>query len=366
MIKIGFVGDICPGGTLVNGYEFDSNIIEVLNDLDLRVCTLESAFGDGTTYCHIKSSKNIWTIIYSPDDCIRVLKELGINAVSLANNHACDCDLEGLSHTIDLLDKYGIAHFGAGKNINDARKPAIITVKGKKVCLIGYCFNDLYAPYHPTDVSGGLNLYNKQNILDDINYYKTVCDYVFVLPHWGKENSYHPKYEEWQDAKDFVNAGATAIIGSHAHRLQPVFRYKGHTIAMNMGNFIFPDRYVKPPRVTCYPEKNELTNKTIPEMWDFGFVEELTLKRLSDSARYGAVLIIRMDKIMSSRIITTYLSHNNNLQRKILPLKTRLARQVIKMSMKNVLFHRLELFALDCYNMISYRTRKLIGIIRRK
>lgn len=95
-LNIAFVGDIMPGGVFVQSGGVSKEVQNYLSSFDLRVGTLESAFGDGTTLCHIKNNPQLGTIIFSPDERVKMLLDMGINAVSLANNHSCDCDLLGL------------------------------------------------------------------------------------------------------------------------------------------------------------------------------------------------------------------------------------------------------------------------------
>ena len=104
MIKIGFVGDINPGGEFYLSGRISPDVQSVFREFDIRVATLESSFGNGNTLCHIKSNDpKLGNIIFSPDESIKVLKDLGIDVVSLANNHVCDLDRDGLIHTIDLF-----------------------------------------------------------------------------------------------------------------------------------------------------------------------------------------------------------------------------------------------------------------------
>lgn len=158
MIRIGFVGDIFPGGCWALNDGLTDDVLSVLSQLDLRVANLETAFGDGSIQCHIKmADPKLGNTLFCPDHCIEIIKKLHIDVVSLANNHACDCDLQGLAHTIELLDKNGIKHFGAGRNKDEAEKPVVIEVKGKKIGLLGYFPPEWEAPYPPTDTEGGLN-----------------------------------------------------------------------------------------------------------------------------------------------------------------------------------------------------------------
>lgn len=317
-LKIAFVGDVTPGGVFHLKGGVSREVLDYLGSFDLRIGTLESAFGDGSRLCHIKmSNPKLATCIYSPDEMVRMLKEMRLDAVSLANNHSCDCDLEGLYHTIEILDRAGIAHFGAGHNILEASTPAILHHNGKSICLLGYLqeYDYLYRGegYHPSEIVGGLNIYNIEKALEEIKKYKKLYDYVFVMPHWGMEQSSIPLYQEAKDAKRMIEAGADGVIGSHAHIVQPVINYKNHVLAMNLGNFAFPDRYVIPPRVSYYPTKDEL-KQDVPVIHSFKLVDKLSLKVVASKERLGAILGLVTDGTASSNELRyTQLTADNEI-----------------------------------------------------
>ena len=300
MVNISFVGDIMPGGMFCYGGGIGDEVLQILHQGDLCIGTLETAIGDGHKLCHLKNTPELGTIIYSPDETVQMLSDMHVNAVSLANNHSCDCDLEGLYHTMDLLDRYGIVHFGAGHNSEEASRPGILHSNGKSICLLGYLKEYKYfyrgEGYVPSDNEGGLNIYNFKKAQSDIKKYKKQYDYVFVMPHWGTEGSAFPKFNEADEAKKLIGAGADGVISSHAHIVQPIFQYKGKILAMNLGNFAFPDRYVRKPRITCYPSVNEIQNTEIPIVESFKLVDRLTLKKVALPERRGCILRVAIDE----------------------------------------------------------------------
>lgn len=326
-INIAFVGDIMPGGVFVRTGGVGREVQSYLDSFDIRLGTLESAFGDGSTLCHIKNTPKLGTIIFSPDERIKMLLDLGINAVSLANNHSCDCDLSGLYHTMDLLDKNGISHFGAGHTTEEAAAPAVIHCKGKTICLLGYLqeYDYLYqgVGYIPTDKEGGINVFALDKVLKDVKRYKELYDYVFVMPHWGTEGSVFPKAKEKKYAQKIVEAGADGVIGSHAHIVQSVKNYNKKVIAMNLGNFAFPDRYVVKPRISYYPTEEELANKKIPIVTSFKLVDSLSYKKVAKPERVGMILgvEIKNDSIHFKKYYTELLKNNTIVHREKLPIK---------------------------------------------
>jgi len=370
MIKLAFVGDIMPGGLMVYEGRISDNIKELLHSFDFRIGTLETAFGDGSNICHIKlGNPKLGTAIYSPDSSISILKELNINAVTIANNHSCDCDIKGLYHTIDLLNQNDILYFGGGKNHKTAHEPGYIKIKNQTICFLGYyqAYSYLGKPYIPSEQVGGLNIYNENKVLEDIKKYKQVYDYIFVMPHWGTELSYIPKKEEEKAARKFIEAGATAVIGSHTHTVQSIVKYKNGVIAMSLGNFVFPDRYINTPRITVYPDYKEIVNKNIPESFKFPFVKELTCKRILDKYRIGVICEIIIDgKNISFKRHYTRLTKDHQLVLTDISKKQKLLYSLIGLMIKDrtSFIHRVYNLIIRIKKIISNRTYYENSIIK--
>jgi hypothetical protein len=70
---------------------------------------------------------------------ISVITDCGFNIVSVAGNHAMDWGAEALLDTLDLLRAKGIQAIGAGRNLAEARQPALIDAKGLRVAMLAYC-----------------------------------------------------------------------------------------------------------------------------------------------------------------------------------------------------------------------------------
>lgn len=331
-LKLGFVGDIFPGGVLTFQGGISQEVKNTLNEYDLRIANLESALCNTGSECQIKmTDPKLGNLVFSPEESIEILKQLNINVVSLANNHIFDCDFEGLSRTIELLDKNNIAHFGAGRNEEETRKPAIINVKGKKICFLGYFPPDWEAPYPPHGDIGGLNQFIVEDIVEDIQKYKQLCDYVFIMPHWGKEHTLYPLLTNVKDLSLILKAKPTGILGSHSHIPQTSFVRDNVAVAMSMGNFIFPDRYIIHPRKTYYPTKEERSKENIPITYDFPFVDTLTLVKMRNGGRVGMICeIILDDETVSLKKHYTLLNKDNILEKYNMPFLNKVKMMLIK------------------------------------
>ena len=315
-MRLAFVGDIMPGGVLPYQTKYVENEIkDLLYCFDCRIGTLECAMGDNLSYDSIKM-KGRKNIIYSPTREIYRLKELGVDVVSLANNHVYDLGEKGLETTIELLDKIGIKHCGAGMNIDDASKPAIVELNGKSIAFLAYCqYGSVYLGYVKiaTSQDSGVCPLDIDKCVEDIKIAKSLYDYVIVMPHWGVEYQYLPTPECVRYARQMIDAGADGIFASHTHQIQPMIWYKSKPIAFSMGNFLFPDFYMTPPRPIWYPEDS--TNLlSLPKFYCYPkVVETPCLQVWNHLSRIGMLVDCRLSEDINASYELVYCNDENIL-----------------------------------------------------
>lgn len=238
-ITITAAGDIMLAGISANNLRkqgYDNAFAAVRNELargDLAVANLE--FPLATEGKEFSGKK--FRFRGSPD-IADSLSLAGIRAVTLANNHILDFGAEALLETLQHLDRKGIARFGAGATAGEARRPAIITLKGKKVALLGYSLT-LPSEFWAAGSRPGTALLQAEAARRDIAEARRVADHVMVFVHWGQEGTgklrdYQPKF-----GRILIDAGADAVIGHHPHVLQGIERYKNGIICYSLGNFAF-------------------------------------------------------------------------------------------------------------------------------
>ena len=293
-----FCGDIMPGGVLPYQNTFvNSEVLRTLNNASIRVGTLEAAIGEGLPFDESKMSDRC-NIIYARDQDITRIINLGINIVSLANNHVFDLGIDGFKNTIKILKENKIQYCGAGSNIAEARKPIIIKLGDYTLAILAYCmFGSKYIGQVPiaTEVSHGVNPLIMEHVVTDIKAIKSQCDYVFVMPHWGREYDMCPLDECITMAHEMIDAGADAIVGSHPHIVQPLVKYKGKNIAFSLGNFLFPDFYMKPPRPIWYPSSIDET-KNIENVIGYPFpINKPTLQIWNNLSRIGLAVEFKLN-----------------------------------------------------------------------
>lgn len=180
----------------------------------------------------------------SPRRNVKLLKQLGVDAVSLANNHVYDYGKRAFLDTMSTLEKNGIKYTGGGKNSSEARKPVYFQCKGKTIAVIAATRAEKYVltPAAGKNSPGVFRTYDDTQYCRAIKKAKKKADVVIAFVHWGTE--YSTKLEDAQktQAKDYINAGADVIVGAHTHCLQGVGSYKGKPIFYSLGNYWFNEK----------------------------------------------------------------------------------------------------------------------------
>jgi len=185
-----------------------------------------------------------------------LLTKARIDFVSLANNHSQDYGWEALVDTMERLKKHAIGFSGAGKNMAEARKPALITKIDLQIGLLSYTANvntpfgfkagldrEGLAPVRisPFFLPDHTNEEDIEAMRQDIKTWQSQVDFLVVSFHWGiSEGGTHTvSLHQKVIAHHAIDAGADLVVGHHAHALQPVEVYHGKPICYGLGNFVF-------------------------------------------------------------------------------------------------------------------------------
>ena len=197
------------------------NIDDFLKTADLRIANIE---GPITNFKSVANNTNRMRFTISPQ-FLPVL-ESRFDVLSLANNHMLDFGEDGYAQTKENLASAGINFFGDYEN-GQGNLSTIIEKNEIEIGFIGY---------------HGLINRGFENILDEIEKIRPQVDFLIIVPHWGAEYKTFPAEETRQKAKQFIDAGADLILGSHPHVVQNSEEYNGKMIFYSLGNFIF-DQY---------------------------------------------------------------------------------------------------------------------------
>lgn len=243
-VRLAAVGDIMLGryiGKVMKAkgdhYPF-AQVKTMLKDHDIVFGNLESGFATDTSTPFFPGKPYNFAAV---PGAAPALREAGFTVLNLANNHILDFGSAELDLTRALLQKEGIAAFGAGSGLQAARLPAVVTVRGVRVGFLGYGVAHSSAVYVGKDRAGIVPI-QKEYIREDIQALRKTVDVLIVSYHWGMEYEQHPTDAQRDLAHLTIDWGADLVLGHHPHVMQGIEVYKGRPIAYSLGNFVFDQK----------------------------------------------------------------------------------------------------------------------------
>ena len=178
---------------------------------------------------------------------VHYLNDFGVDLAGLANNHAYDYGYDSFVDTLKTLSDAGIPYVGAGMNIEEASAPVSFIINGYKVSYIACSGveSPIKTPVATEDSCGIFGSYDGGSaVAEAVSKAKQESDYVIVFPHWGYENTTQLTNAQYSNSKLWIDSGADAVIGCHAHILQGMQFYNGKPVIYGLGNFWFNTRSV--------------------------------------------------------------------------------------------------------------------------
>jgi poly-gamma-glutamate capsule biosynthesis protein CapA/YwtB (metallophosphatase superfamily) len=175
----------------------------------------------------------------------------GFEVVAFASNHCLDYGMDPFMDTLGLLDRHRIRYVGAGRNIDEARRPAILEQKGTRLGFLSYLLGPPLgwgahpmkagvAPIRQDPLFGPpyVNEEDLEAMVSDIKKTKSEVDVLISSYHWGASQSRTLTVSQKAVAHAAIDFGADLIIGRHPHILQGIEVYKGKIIFYALGNFV--------------------------------------------------------------------------------------------------------------------------------
>jgi poly-gamma-glutamate capsule biosynthesis protein CapA/YwtB (metallophosphatase superfamily) len=214
-------------------------VVEVARGADLFVLNLE---------CCISERGSKWPdpakpfFFRAPPAAVEFLVHLGVDCVTLANNHALDFGEEALIDTLKHLDDAGIGHVGAGEDQEAARSPLILRAGDSSLAVLG-------ASDHPQGFAAGPatpGIAFADFLTGTADWVgetlaRTEADFSLVTPHWGPNMTAEPVPHVRSASVELAAAGATLVAGHSAH----VFHGIEGRVLYDLGDFL--DDYAVDP-----------------------------------------------------------------------------------------------------------------------
>jgi poly-gamma-glutamate capsule biosynthesis protein CapA/YwtB (metallophosphatase superfamily) len=240
-LRLALAGDTMLGRGVAQRLRTDSRaplvapeVAEAVASADLFVLNLECCISErGERLADPHKS----FFFRAPPVAAERLAELGVDAVTLANNHALDYGPVALLDTLDHLDRAGIAHVGAGADADTARAPATIAAGAGRLRVVAASDHPAGCAAGPgrpgiayADLRGG----DVPAWLLDATQPGPGADDVLVTPHWGPNMRAEPLATVRRAAAALVAAGATLVAGHSAH----VFQGVAGRVLYDLGDFV--------------------------------------------------------------------------------------------------------------------------------
>lgn len=230
------VGDVRLDDTEPAGVDAFARVRPALGEADLAVVNLETAVADAST-----GAPEAKTFVFrTPPSGARTLANAGVDVASVANNHSLDFGPAAFLSGLDIVRSAGVATVGGGPNITAAMAPVERVVGGVRVAVVAASRVIPHRSWTATATTPGLaQAYDVKSFVGQVQRAKANADVVIAMVHWGAEGATCPQPEIVQLGTALIRAGATAVIGSHPHVLQPIVRSGTGLIAYSLGNFAF-------------------------------------------------------------------------------------------------------------------------------
>ena len=217
---------------------FGPDVVAFAREADLVIANLECCISDRGTPWPDPAKPFFFR---APPAAVEALSDLGVDCVTMANNHALDFGEVALLDTLEHLGRAGIDVVGAGRDVEEARRPTVLAAHGLRLAVVG--LTD-----HPADFAAGRGpgvafADLRRGVPDWV--VATVrgadADGVLVTPHWGPNMTPRPVPHVRRAAEELVDAGATLVAGHSAH----VFHGVSERVLFDLGDLV--DDYAVDP-----------------------------------------------------------------------------------------------------------------------
>lgn len=217
---------------------FSEEILDLVHQADLFLLNLECCISEGGERWPDPAKPFFFR---APPEAVEVLAGLGVDAVTLANNHALDYGPTALVDTLQHLSEWGIEVVGAGRDRDDARRPVVLERGGVRLRVLGV--TDHPPEYAARPDGPGVAYAALRDGIPDWLVASVVesPEPVLVTPHWGPNMTEAPVSHVRRTARRLTEAGVALVAGHSAH----VFHGLSGNVLFDMGDFV--DDYAVDP-----------------------------------------------------------------------------------------------------------------------
>ncbi len=209
---------------------------------DVRIVNLETSI---TTSSEFWPSKTVHYRMH-PEN-VGCLQAAELDVCVLANNHILDFGHRGLVDTMATLQTAGIDTAGAGRDLGEARRPAIAMVGAHTRVLVagvGSETSGIPAAWAATGARAGVDVVpdleerTARELAARVEGHRQAGDIVVVSLHWGSNWGFEISQQMVRFARALVDGGIDVVHGHSSHHVRPIEVYRGKLILYGAGDLI--------------------------------------------------------------------------------------------------------------------------------
>lgn len=214
-------------------YNFDGAldyVRDIVSEYDIAYYNQETPFAGGLPDGYPRFS--------TPSEFGDAMIKAGFNMISTATNHTIDKGEDGILNFYNYLkNKDGIIFNGIADSAT-ARNNFIIGEKNNiTYTMLSYTTSTNGLPV-PSGKDYLVNVYDAEQVKEDIESVRDKVDVLIVAMHWGVEYATTPNASQEEIAQYLADLGVDIIIGTHPHVLQPITWIDDTLVIYSLGNFI--------------------------------------------------------------------------------------------------------------------------------
>ena len=243
---------IQPGSIAADSEALFRYVRDVLSSDDHTTVNLETAVTSDLSTPHAVKTH----VFHTYPESLSIFRNVGIESVSLGNNHSYDYLDVGFSNTMSALNTHGLGFYGGGMNGGDARSQRLRrTIGGIDFAFQG--FNQQKGTNYGSDpvhivakdspiVKAGALYLDSNNLTEFVTEEAAAC---FTVPyfHGGTEYAWFQTAAMRARFREAIDHGAHMVMSAHPHRAQGVSLYDPgdgpRYIFGSLGNFVFDMGY---------------------------------------------------------------------------------------------------------------------------
>ena len=220
----------------LNGADYPGELIgDIMRQADITHISHESAFSED---CPPPDPAQTSLRFCSAPRHLPLFQSVGVDLIELSGNHLADWGTKALLYTLDQYEQLGFQTFAGGRDLAEARTPVTIDHNGNRIAFLGCNAAGPAFGWAKDNRPGALSC-NDEGLMGRVTQLADEGYSVIFTFQWPESTSPKPLPNQVEAFRDAIEAGASVVNGSQAHRPQSLEFYRDGLIHYGLGNLFF-------------------------------------------------------------------------------------------------------------------------------